>query len=267
MKLLMYTILGIIQGFTEPIPVSSSGHLVLFNAIFNVEALKDLNFEIITNFGSLIAIVFFYRKEIINIIKDFFMYLKTKKEEYKENYRYAWFIVIATIPAGIFGFLFKDVIENITSPKVVGISLLITAAMLFMVNDINGKRSKKNMNIKDAIIVGLFQVIALFPGISRSGSTLVGGMSRKLDRETAFKFSFMLYIPISIASMILGVKDVVGSGNLSTLFLPYTFGMIAACIVTYFSIKWFKKLLEKGKLIYFAYYCIIAGIIAILFIK
>lgn len=267
MKLLMYMLLGIIQGFTEPIPVSSSGHLVLFNAILNVEALKDLNFEIITNFGSLIAILFFYRKEILSIIKDFFMYIKTKKDEYKDNYKYAWFIVIATIPAGIVGFILKDVIENITSTKIVGISLLVTALMLFLVNDINGKRHKKDMNIKDAIVIGLFQVIALFPGISRSGSTLVGGMSRKLDRETAFKFSFMLYIPISLATMVLGVKDLVVSGNLSTLLLPYSLGMIAACIVTYFSIKWFKKLLEKGKLIYFAYYCIIAGLIAILFIK
>ena len=267
MKLFMYMLLGFIQGFTEPIPVSSSGHLVIFNCLLNVEAFKDLNFEIITNFGSFLAILFFYRKEIVNIIKDFFMYIKTKKDKYKENYKYAWYIVIATIPAGIFGLLFKDTIESITSVKIVGISLLITAILIFMVINIKGTKEKKDMTIIDALIIGLFQVIALFPGISRSGSTLVGGMSRNLTRETAFKFSFMLYLPISLATMTLGINDIIESGNISTLWLPYTLGMLIAMFVTYFSIQWFKKVMEKGKLSYFAYYCIIVGILTILFLK
>jgi undecaprenyl-diphosphatase len=139
--------------------------------------------------------------------------------------------------------------------------------MLFLVKDIKGKKDKTKISIKDALIVGLFQVIALFPGISRSGSTLVGGMSRNLNRETAFNFSFMLYMPISIATMILGVKDLIDSSNLSELWLPYTLGMIVAGIVTYYSLKWFKRIMEKGKLIYFVYYCIIAGILTILFVK
>lgn len=267
MKLFMYMLLGFIQGFTEPIPVSSSGHLVIFNSLLNVEAFKDLNFEIITNFGSFLAILFFYRKEIVNIIKDFFMYIKTKKDKYKENYKYAWYIVIATIPAGIFGLLFKDTIESITSVKIVGISLLITAILIFMVINIKGTKEKKDMTIIDALIIGLFQVIALFPGISRSGSTLVGGMSRNLTRETAFKFSFMLYLPISLATMTLGINDIIESGNISTLWLPYTLGMLIAIFVTYFSIQWFKKVMEKGKLSYFAYYCIIVGVLTILFLK
>lgn len=267
MKLFMYMLLGFIQGFTEPIPVSSSGHLVIFNSLLNVEAFKDLNFEIITNFGSFLAILFFYRKEILNIIKDFFMYIKTKKDKYKENYKYAWYIVIATIPAGIFGLLFKDTIESITSVKIVGISLLITAILIFMVINIKGTKEKKDMTIIDALIIGLFQVIALFPGISRSGSTLVGGMSRNLTRETAFKFSFMLYLPISLATMTLGINDIIESGNISTLWLPYTLGMLIAMFVTYFSIQWFKKVMEKGKLSYFAYYCIIVGVLTILFLK
>ena len=267
MKLFMYMLLGFIQGFTEPIPVSSIGHLVIFNSLLNVEAFKDLNFEIITNFGSFLAILFFYRKEIVNIIKDFFMYIKTKKDKYKENYKYAWYIVIATIPAGIFGLLFKDTIESITSVKIVGISLLITAILIFMVINIKGTKEKKDMTIIDALIIGLFQVIALFPGISRSGSTLVGGMSRNLTRETAFKFSFMLYLPISLATMTLGINDIIESGNISTLWLPYTLGMLIAMFVTYFSIQWFKKVMEKGKLSYFAYYCIIVGVLTILFLK
>lgn len=266
MNLIMYIILGIIQGFTEPIPVSSSGHLVIFNSILKVEAFKDLNFEIFVNFGSFIAITYFYRKEIIDIIKDFFLYIKSKDKKYSNNYKYAWLIVIGTIPAGIVGLLCKDLIESISSTKIVGISLLITACMLFLVKDIKGSKKKEDMTIKDAIVVGLFQVIALFPGISRSGSTLVGGMSRNLERQTAFKYSFMLYLPISIATMILGVKDVVENNINLELIIPYILGMISSCIVTYFSIRWFKDIMEKGKLKYFVYYCLIAGIVTILFI-
>jgi len=266
MKLIMYMILGLIQGFTEPIPVSSSGHLVIFNAILNVEELNDLNFEIFVNFGSFIAICLFYRKEIIDIIKDFFMYIKTKDNKYEINYKYAWLIVIGTIPAGIVGILAKDIIESIASVKIVGVSLLITAIMLFMVKDIKGEKEKKDMTFMDALVIGLFQVVALFPGISRSGSTLVGGMSRNLERETAFKYSFMLYLPISVATMLLGVKDLIENPISSTLILPYILGMTAAGILTYFSIRWFKDIMQKGKLKYFVYYCLVMGIITILFI-
>ena len=266
MNLIMYMILGLIQGFTEPIPVSSSGHLLIFKSILNVNALNDLNFEIFVNFGSFIAIFFFYRKEIINIIKDFFLFIKTKEEKYKTNYKYAWLIVIGTIPAGLVGLLAKDIIESVASVKIVGISLLITSLMLFMVKDIKGNKEKENMNYIDALVIGLFQVIALFPGISRSGSTLVGGMSRNLERDTAFKYSFMLYLPISIATMILGVKDVLENPISTSLLIPYILGMITACIMTYFSIKWFKNVIKQGKLKYFVYYCFIAGIITILFL-
>lgn len=266
MKIIMYMILGLIQGFTEPIPVSSSGHLVIFNSLLNVEELNDLNFEIFVNFGSFIAIFFFYRKEIINIIKDFFMYIKTKEKKYEINYKYAWLIVIGTIPAGIVGIIAKDIIESISSVKIVGISLLITAIMLFMVKDIKGKKEKKDMTFMDALVIGLFQVIALFPGISRSGSTLVGGMSRNLERETAFKYSFMLYLPISVATMLLGVLDLMENPISNTLILPYLLGMLTAGILTYFSIRWFKDIMQKGKLKYFVYYCLIMGIITILFI-
>lgn len=264
MKLLMYLILGIIQGFTEPIPVSSSGHLVIFNSILNVDAINDLNFEIFVNFGSFIAIFYYYRKEIFDIIKDFFSYIKYKDKKYKVNYNYAWLIVIATIPAGIVGLLFKSKIESLTSVKLVGISLLITALMLFLVKDLKGKKEKENMTIIDALVVGLFQVIALFPGISRSGSTLVGGMARNLDRTCAFKFSFMLYLPISIATMILSLKDILSFDK--SLIMPYTLGMVVATIVTYYSVQWFKNILEKGKIKYFVYYCLIVGLLTILFL-
>ncbi len=267
LQILQYVILGLIQGFTEPIPISSSGHLVIFKNIFNLDTLNDINFEIVVNFGSFIAICFLFRKEIIKIISDFFNYIKTKKEDYKENYKYAWLIVIGTIPAGIFGIILKDKIDLVSeNVKLVGIALLITALALFLIKDTKGKKEKNEITIFDSIIIGLFQVIALFPGISRSGATVVGGMTQGLNRKTAVNYSFMLYLPISLATMILGVKDLIETTNISNLILPYTLGMIASCIVTYFSAKWFINIMKNGKLGYFSIYCLIAGILVLLFI-
>lgn len=261
MLLLQYLILGIIQGFTEPLPISSSGHLRIFKSIFNSEVLSDMNFEIMVNFGSLIAILVLYRKEIGSIIKDFFCYLKTKEEKYQVNYKYAWLIVVGTIPAALLGLFVKDFIEEYFTTKLVGAMLIITSILLFMIKDIKGNKEKKDMTVLDALKIGLFQVVALLPGISRSGSTVVGGMKSNLTRETALNFSFMLYIPISVASMFLGVSDLINSGNLSELLIPYIVSMIAAGIVTYFAAKLFIDIMKKGKLIYFSIYCFIVGLV------
>ena len=261
MLLLQYLILGIVQGFTEPLPISSSGHLRIFKSIFNSEILSDMNFEIMVNFGSLIAILVLYRKEIGSIIKDFFCYLKTKDKKYEVNYKYAWLIVVGTIPAALLGLFVKDFIEEYFTTKLVGAMLIITSILLFMIKDIKGNKEKKDMTVLDALKIGLFQVVALLPGISRSGSTVVGGMKSNLTRETALNFSFMLYIPISIASMFLGVSDLISSGNLNELLIPYTVSMIAAGIVTYFAAKLFIDIMKKGKLIYFSIYCFIVGLV------
>lgn len=266
-QILQYVFLGVIQGFTEPIPISSSGHLLIFKNLFNFKMLNDINFEIVVNFGSFIAICFLYRKEIIKIISDFFNFVKTKKDGYKENYRYAWLIVIGTIPAGIFGIIFKDAIDKVSNNvKLVGIALLITALALFLIKDAKGKKEKNEISIFDGIVIGLFQVAALFPGISRSGATIVGAMSRDLKKDTSVNYSFMLYLPISLATMLLGVKDLMKTPNISSLILPYLFGMIASAIVTYFSAKWFINIIKKGKLSYFSIYCLIVGILVILFL-
>ena len=264
MLLLKYLILGIIQGFTEPLPISSSGHLRIFKSLFNSEVLSDMNFEIIVNFGSLIAILILYRKEIISIIKDFFMYIQTKEKKYSTNYKYAWLIVVGTIPAALLGLFVKDFIEEYFTTKLVGLMLIITSILLFMIKDIKGKKEKKDMTYLDALKIGCFQVIALLPGISRSGATVVGGMKSNLTRETALNYSFMLYIPISVASMVLGVKDLVTAGNIGTLAIPYLVSMIAAGIVTYFAAKLFIDIMKKGKLIYFSIYCFIVGVITFL---
>ncbi len=266
MDLIRYIFLGIIQGFTEPIPVSSSGHLIIFREILQLEFLYDLNFEIIVNFGSFVAIAYFYRKDIMEIFNDFFLYIKTKKKDYKDNFNYGLLIIIATIPTAIAGFLFKNSIESISNPKTVGVALLMTAGLLYIIRKSKGKKSEKKITIKDALIIGLYQVLSLIPGVSRSGATIVGGMFRDLKRDTAFKFSFMLYLPVSIAAMILGVHDFLKTPEIEHLILPYIFGMIVAGIVTYYSLIWFRNIVLKGKLIYFVYYCLGVGLISLLFL-
>ena len=265
-----YIILGFIQGITEPIPVSSSGHLLIFQKLIgNIESIDFELLATITNAGSLIAIIILFRQDILDLIHDFFGYIGSRKEKYYPNFKYSLYIIIATIPAGIMGIvvtmlgLFDFLEENV---KFVGITLLITALFLFLIRNIKGKKDKKDITFVDALVVGLFQVIALVPGISRSGATIVGGMTRNFTRETAFKFSFILYIPISIATMILGIKDLFESSLSLELWVCYIISAIVAGIFTYVGTKWFKKIVEKGNLIYFVWYCLIVGTLIILFL-
>lgn len=269
-NLLIFIFLGFIQGITEPIPVSSSGHLLIFEKL--IGGIDKVDYEIlatITNFGSFIAIVLVFKDEIIDLIKSFFGYLKTKEKKYYSNYKYCWYIVIGTIPAGIMGLLVTklellDFLED--NVKFVGAMLLVTALFLFLIKDFKGKKDKENITLKDSIVIGLFQVVALFPGISRSGSTIIGGMFREFKRETAFNFSFMLYLPISIATGILGFKDLLEANLSINDMMLYLMSAVVAFIFTYISIRWFRDLVKKGKLIYFVYYCLIVGTLVLIFL-
>lgn len=265
-NIVQYLLLGLIQGLTEPLPISSSGHLLIFKTIFGVD-LNDLNLEIIVNFGSFLAIAILYRKTIYNIIKDFFLFIKTKNIKYKTNFNYAFIIGIASIPAGILGLIFKDRIELISGNiKYIGIALLITALFLFIVRKSDGKKDDKKINYIDALKIGLFQAFALLPGISRSGATIVGGLLCDLKKETAVNFSFLLYIPISIATVILGVIDLINTPNIKSYFIPYILAMLISLIITYFSSKIFINIIKQKKLIYFVIYCLIVGTLVLLFL-
>lgn len=265
-KIIKYIIFGLVQGFTEPLPISSSGHLVLFRHIFNTNAFDDLTFEIVLNFASFIAIFFIFRKDIIKIIKEFFKFVFKKEtranKETKNNFKYALLILIGSIPAGIAGILLKDFIESkLGSLTILGVAFIITAVMLFLVRKINGNKKDEDITYKDAIIIGLFQMIALFPGISRSGSVLVGCLLRKLDKDAALKYSFMLYLPVSIGSFALSVGDLINiKGN---LILPYFIGFSASLIMTYFASKWFFGIVKKGKLAKFSIYLLILAAIVL----
>ena len=262
---LKYILLGFIQGFTETIPVSSSGHLMIFKNLMNVKVDFD-TIAILTNFGSLIAILVLFRKDIIELFVSFFKYIGTREEKYKSKFKYCFMIVLGCIPAGFAGLvvskldLFKKIDDNV---KIVGLSLMITAILLFLIRNFKGKKDDDKLGVKDAIIVGCFQILGLFPGISRSGSTIVGGMFSGLKRDTAFKYSFMLYIPMSVAAMALEIGDL---SIKKDLILNYTLAVIVAAIVTFLVTKWFRKIVNEGKLIYFSIYCFIVGTLVVIFL-
>ena len=270
MEFIKYIILGIIQGITEPLPISSSGHLVLIKNLFNTTMLDDVNFEIFVNFGSFLAIFLIFRKEILKLIKGFFGLIftndKAKKQKYKLDFKYCMLIIIGSIPAGVAGILFKDKIDSFSSNlTILGIAFLITALALFLVRNCNGKKKDEDITYKDALIIGLMQMVALMPGISRSGSVLVGCLLCGLNKESSLKYTFMLYFPVSVASMGLGLLDLMEAGNITSLLLPYLAGLLCAGIVTYFSYQWLSDWVKKGKLWKFSIYCLCLGIFVLIF--
>lgn len=265
--LFKYILLSIIQGFTEPLPISSSGHLVIIKSLFKSSILNDLNFEIIVNFGSLIAIIVYFKNDIKTLIKNSFTYLKDKDRKYYSDFRYSLLLIVGTIPAGVIGILFKEKIESIlNSVKIIGFFLIITSIFLLSIKNIEGSKDDNNISFTDAFLIGLFQSFALLPGISRSASTIVGGMKRNLKIDTAFKFSFMLYIPISLATTILGIKDLIDSSISNDLLVLYLICIIISGIVTYIATSFFKHIMKNHKLKFFSIYCFIIGFLVLIFL-
>jgi len=264
--IIKYLVLGAIQGFTEPIPISSSGHLVIFRKIFNVN-IEGLSFEILVNFASLIAVLIIYREDIIRLIIGFFRYIASRQERDKTDFRFGIFLILATIPTGIFGILLEDFISTrLAGVTVVGVTLLITGVALWTIRNLRGRKNDGDLNAKDAIIIGLAQSVALIPGISRSGATIVAAMLLGMKQETALKFSFLLYIPVSFGVTILSAKDMINDPNFSMLAIPYLIAFIASLVASYYALRWFMNIMAKGNLRYFSYYCFIAGILVLIFL-
>ena len=253
MSFIKYIILGIIQGITEPLPISSSAHIIIFKNLFNTNMFNDFNFEIFAHFGSFLALLFIYNKDIINIISS------PKKE-----YKYIINLIISTIPIGIIGFIFKKRIEGIINLKLIGLALIVTAISLFIIRNIKGIKKDKDITIKDALIISLFEVFSLIPGISRSGITLVGTILCNLDHDSSFKYTFLLYFPIALASFILSLFEI---GISSSLLVPYLTGTLISFIVTYYSFIWFKNYVKNGNLWKFSIYCIILGIFVLIYFR
>lgn len=270
MTLLKYILLGIIQGITEPLPISSSGHIFILKHIFNTDMFNDLNFEIFLNFASFIAIFIIFWNDIVRLINGFFKYIfdKNNRNKFYNEFKYCMLIVIGSIPVGIIGILFKDEIEMFLNRTwIVGLTFIITGICLLLVKNINGKRNDNDITYKDAIIIGIMQAIALIPGLSRSGMVLVGCLLVKLSRESALKYTFMLYFPVSIATFILGVKDVIEVGISSSMLIYYIIGMIFSGIFTLLTYKILSDIVKRGKLWKFSIYLFIVGILVLLYFR
>ncbi|MFG6496421.1 undecaprenyl-diphosphate phosphatase [Fictibacillus sp. UD] len=264
-EILIYIFLGIVQGFTEPIPVSSSGHLVIVQYFMGIN-IKDLNFEVLVNFASLLAVLLVYKHDLYHLIKNTIGFLTTKKKEYRSDFMFSVYLVLATIPVAVLGILFEDMIGNyLKGIQQVGFSLLATAAALYLIRNLKGYKGDKNLTVKDAIVVGFAQAVALIPGISRSGATIVACMALGMKQDTALRFSFFLYIPVSLGTFLLSISDITGASNFDEMALPYAGAFIASLIFSYFSLKWFMGIMKRGNLGYFALYCLAAGLFIIFY--
>lgn len=265
-------ILGLIQGISEFLPISSSGHLAIAGKIMGMDPEGDslLSFNILLHVATLAAVFIVYKKDIWEMIKAFFAMIgdvcKGKGLRLREfTYRRLIVMLIAaTIPAVFAALLLGDIIE---SPALwqIGIFLIITAILLFLSEKLaGGNVDIEKMSVKRAFCVGCFQGLGTLPGISRSGSTIVGGLFCGLDKKTAVRFSFLMSIPAILGALVLDIKDMFEATSQTLSLLPVAVGMITAAVSGYFAIKFLLKIVEKSKLSYFSIYCTLAGIVAII---
>lgn len=260
MKALIYhIILGIIQGITEFIPVSSSAHLVITQYLLGLKE-PQIFFDILLHLGTLLAVIIYFYRDILDIIKS----LVHPKEE---GFRFFVLLIIGTIPTAILGFLLKEYFKKLfSSPIYSGIFLLVTGTILFLTRFAHKPRKLdiRAFSFIDAIIIGFSQVLAIAPGISRSGITISTGIFRGIDRRLCGRYSLLLSIPAIIGALISEIFDVKIEGleSLNYMF----FGFITSFIIGYIAIKILIKVLESAKLHIFSYYCWFVGALIILFI-
>lgn len=233
-----FLLLGLFQGLTEPIPISSSGHLLIAQYFLDVEIEgSNSTFALLVNSASLIAVLIIYRKDIKRLIINGLRYFKVKNEETKRDFMFVVYLVVATIPAGLVGVLFQDQIdENLSTIVTVGVTLIVTGVGLWLIRNMRGQRKDGNMTMKDAIIIGCAQAVALIPGISRSGATIVAAMARGINQETALRFSFLLFIPVSLGGAVLSFTDILNDSNLAQMAIPYTVAFLGSLVASYFSL-------------------------------
>ena len=266
MTILQSLILGIIQGLTEFLPISSSAHLVLVPYLlkWNIPAEEAFIFNVLVQDGTLVAVIAYFWKDLWAIVRGFVQGLLIRQPFAEADSRMGWYLILATIPAGILGLSIKDLVEEaFASPTATAVFLLVTAGLLLAAERI-GKRSRsfESLHWKDAVWMGAAQALAIFPGISRSGATITGGMLRDLDRPFAARFSFLMSIPVMLAAGLVALLDLFDLPNLSGMLLPVTVGFITAAITGYLSIRWLLAYLTRKSLGGFAVYCIAAGLTA-----
>lgn len=268
MEILKFLFLGMLQGVTEPIPVSSSGHLMLAQHFLGVgvDGQQKLAFAVLVNFASLLAVLVIYREDLRRLTTRTLQYIKRRDPADEAEARFVLYIILGTIPAAVLGLLFNDLIESwLTGITVVGITLIITGIALWVIRNLKGRKLDGDLRLSDCLIVGFAQALALIPGISRSGATIVAGMLRGMNQETALRFSFMLYIPVSVGSIILEGDDILQAMTNANTLILYIIAFIATFIASYFALRWFMNVMRHGNLKVFYIYCFIVGSLVLLF--
>lgn len=264
MDLIEAIFLGIVQGITEFLPVSSSGHLVLIRALFGRDLETGITFEIIVHFGSFCSIVLYYRKLIAEIIRDVIKSispagLQTAMYKTNPNVQFSLFILISMIPAMIVGFTMKDTIEALfLNPFFASCMLLITGTLLFSTRFV--QQPQKNVNTFRGLTMGIAQAFAIIPGISRSGSTISVGLFSGINREEVANFSFLMVLPVLAGAMLLAVLDLMENGVEMAAVIVLIVGFFTSFISGYLALSYLVKLLKKEKFFYFSYYCWAVGI-------
>ena len=253
-------ILGVIQGLTEWLPVSSSGHLVIAQNLLGLNSSENLVFDLVVHLGTLLAVVVFFRVELWRIVWSVLAWRSTKEPEQAQLRKLALLLIIGTIPAGIAGVLFKEEIENAFTIRLVGVALLVNACILFAAWRFGSRGARKSANLVDAIVIGLFQVVSIVPGISRSGSTIGSGMLRGLEKETAAVFAFLLSVPVLIGAFAYGM---VALPKFDATPLTAVIGFATSFAVGLASIKYLLKAVKSGKLWVFSVYCVIVGALVV----
>lgn len=260
MNIVQALILGIIQGFTEFIPVSSTAHLLIGQKLLGLPIDDAMfSFLVIVQLGTIVSLMIFYGRDLLGLVQAFF----ARPFSTQEN-KLAWYIIIATIPALMAGYLLKNSVEALFKRPMLeaSIRLFSAAILLTLAESLSRKnRSLSSMTWLDALTVGLFQIIAVFPGASRSGSTISGGMSRGLDRPAAARFAFLMSVPVLLAAGGYEMLDVLHMPNLGQFLPLLAVGFITAAVVGWFAIKWLIGYLSQHSLYVFAAYCAVVGLI------
>lgn len=268
MNILHAMILGIVQGLTEFLPISSSAHLVLvpFLLGWKLPEAQVFSFDVLVQLGTLAAVIVYFWKDLWSILTCWVTALLHRRPFENAEARMGWYLILATIPAGIFGLLVKKQVEAaFNSPTATALFLFVTAILLWVAERF-GKQTRKldSLTWKDALWIGIFQAISIFPGVSRSGSTITGGVLRQLDRPSAARFSFLMSVPIMLAAGGLSLLDLRHMTGLSQFLPNIAVGFITAAVVGYFSIRWLLAYLVRHSLVIFSIYCTALGVLVLL---
>lgn len=268
MTFLQALILGVVQGATEFLPISSSGHLVIVPYLlgWDLPAAEAFVFDVLVQVATLVAVIAYFWTDLIAILRSLLHGVRAGSLLEEPASRLGVLLIIATLPAGVLGLAFKSVLERaFADPRAAAFFLLLTAGLLVVAERVGGRsRSMHALSWRGAVWVGLFQALALFPGISRSGATITGGMTQDLTRPDAARFSFLMSVPIMLAAGVSAGLDLVQIPNLPSVLPPFLAGFAVAAAVGYLSIRWLLAFLAHRPLTLFSLYCASLGAVTLI---